>query len=122
MGHPHPKLGPAVAQQDTAADRMLRQRRVPAACSKPIPISAAKDVSERYGYDQIIIIGRSVGPGGREHVTTYGKTKIHCSIAARIGNFLKLKIMGWGQEDDGVFYHKETGRPYRVGGSLPPLP
>jgi len=60
---------------------------------KPIPISAAKDISQRYGYDQIVVIGRRVGEG--EHVTTYGRDKANCDVAAKIGDFIKFKIMGW---------------------------
>lgn len=68
---------------------------------KPIPIAAARDIAERYGYDQVIIIGRRVGRGPDphgEHCTTYGRDKAHCEIAARIGNFLKFKVMGWVEE------------------------
>ena len=64
----------------------------------PIPISAAKRIADAYGYDQVIIIARRVGddpkPHG-EHCTTYGTNREHCSVAARIGDFLKLKVMGW---------------------------
>jgi molybdopterin biosynthesis enzyme len=60
---------------------------------KSIPIAAAKQIAERYGYDQVIIIARAVGQG--EHVTTYGKDKANCDVAARIGDFLKYKVMGW---------------------------
>ena len=60
-----------------------------------IPISAARHIAERYGYHQVIIIARSVGEDGGEHVTTYGVDKANCDVAARIGNFLKYKIMGW---------------------------
>lgn len=63
-----------------------------------IPISAGKRIAEEYGYEQVIIIGRKTGPGGREHVTTYGVNKAHCDVAAHMGNFLKHKIMGWPQE------------------------
>lgn len=74
---------------------------------KPIPISAAKLVAEKYGYDQIVIIGRKVdrpaGVGetakqaikGGEHVTTYGVDKANCQVAAGIGQFFKHKLMGW---------------------------
>ena len=62
---------------------------------KPIPIVAARDVAEKYGYDQIVIIGRKAGAGGGEHVTTYGRSKAHCDVAARIGDFFKHKLMGW---------------------------
>lgn len=68
---------------------------------KPIPVSAAERIAKSYGYDQVVIIARRVGndpdPNG-EHVTTYGRNKEHCSIAARIGDFLKFKIMGWQRE------------------------
>ena len=69
---------------------------------KPIPISAAERIAKDYGYDQVIIVARRVGddpePHG-EHVTTYGVTKAHCDVAARIGDFLKFKVMGWVRED-----------------------
>lgn len=63
----------------------------------PIPISAARRIAEGYGYDQVIIIARRVGegPGTGEHCTTYGRNEEHCSIAARCGDFLKHKVMGW---------------------------
>jgi hypothetical protein len=65
---------------------------------KPIPIKAAQEIAEKYGYDQVIVYARKVGanpdPHG-EHMTTYGVDKEHCSCAAKIGNFLKYKIMGW---------------------------
>lgn len=63
-----------------------------------IPVSAAKHIADRYGYDQVVIIARRVGdepePHG-EHVTTYGRDKAHCGVAARVGNFIKHKIMRW---------------------------
>lgn len=65
---------------------------------RPIPIVAARNIAERYGYDQVIIIARRVGyapdPYG-ENVTTYGRDKQHRAVAAWIGNFIKHKIMGW---------------------------
>lgn len=68
---------------------------------KPISISAAKDIAEKYGYDQIIIYARKVGespdPHG-EHLTTYGIDKTHCTVAARIGDYLKREIFGWVNE------------------------
>ncbi|WP_288077382.1 hypothetical protein [Pseudomonas sp.] len=72
-------------------------------CSmKPIPISAAERIAKDYGYDQVIIIARKVGdapdPHG-EHCTTYGVTKAHCEVAARAGDFLKYKVMGWAKDD-----------------------
>ena len=65
---------------------------------KPIPIATASDVAERYGYDQIIIVARRVGDDGGEHVTTYGRDKANCDVAARIGEYLKFKVMGWLSE------------------------
>ena len=64
-----------------------------------IPISAAKEIAEKYGYDQVIVIGRKVGIGGNEHVTTYGRNKLHCNIASKCGDFIKYKIMGWPNEE-----------------------
>lgn len=64
---------------------------------KRIPISAARRIAEDYGYDQVVIYARKVGddpaPHG-EHMTTYGATKEHCSIAARIADTLQ-RFMGW---------------------------
>lgn len=65
---------------------------------KRIPIVAAQRIADEYGYDQVIILARRVGdspePHG-EHMTTYGITKIHCAIAARVGKFIQGKILGW---------------------------
>jgi len=66
----------------------------------PIPISAAKEIADKYNYSQVIIIARKTGQDGMEHVTTYGKTKSHCEIAAKIGNFLKYKIMKWEENEN----------------------
>jgi hypothetical protein len=63
-----------------------------------VPIAAAKRIADDYGYDQVVIFVRKVGPGGGEHMTTYGTTKEHCRIAAMIGAFLKFKVMGWIKE------------------------
>ena len=62
---------------------------------KPIPISAAKIIAEKYGYDQVVVIARKVGENGGEHCTTYGRDKANCDVAARIGDWLKFKVMGW---------------------------
>ena len=68
---------------------------------KRIPIKEAEEIAKKYCYDQVIIYARKVGedpePHG-EHMTTYGKTAIHCAAAAKIGDFLKYKIMGWTKE------------------------
>ncbi len=62
---------------------------------KRIPIRAGKEIAEKYGYDQVVIMARKVGDGGGEHVTTYGVDVANCSVAARIGDFFKHKLMGW---------------------------
>lgn len=62
---------------------------------KEIPIKAAEHIAKTYGYDQVIILGRKVGDNGGEHLTTYGINREHCSVAARVGEFLKSKVMGW---------------------------
>ncbi|MGH7744302.1 MAG: DUF4326 domain-containing protein [Candidatus Dormibacteria bacterium] len=59
---------------------------------KHIPIKAAREAAKKYGYDQIIIIGRKVGC--REHVTTYGVDKFNCHVAAKIGDYFKYTVMG----------------------------
>lgn len=63
---------------------------------KRIPIRAARDIAKTYGYDQVIIIARAVGEG--EHVTTYGKDKANCDVAARLGDFFKYKVMQWQKD------------------------
>jgi len=64
---------------------------------RKIPISAAKHIAKEYGYDQVVIYARRCHdtplPHG-EHMTTYGRNREHCDVAARIGNTLK-KFMGW---------------------------
>lgn len=64
---------------------------------KPIPIAAAKRIAQDYGWDQVIVLGRRVGekpdPHG-EHMTTYGVTKVHCGVAAKVGRALQT-MMGW---------------------------
>jgi hypothetical protein len=67
---------------------------------KPIPILAAKVIALDYGYDQVIVIARKVGDGGGEHCTTYGVDKANCDVAARCGDFLKHKVMGWHKEQE----------------------
>ena len=63
---------------------------------KPIPISAAQRIANEFGYDQVVIVARKVGADGAEHCTTYGRDKENCAVAARMGDFFKFKLMGWG--------------------------
>lgn len=66
---------------------------------KSIPIAAAKRIAMDYGFDQVVVFARRVGdepaPAG-EHMTTYGVTKVHCDVAAKMGATLQ-KFMGWGE-------------------------
>ena len=62
---------------------------------KLIPIKAGERIAKLYGYHQVVIIARRVGAGGIEHVTTYGVDKENCDVAARMGDYLKYKVMGW---------------------------
>ena len=78
---------------------MSRDRIMSKITGKPIPIQAAEQIAKTYGYDQIIILGRVVGKNGVEHLTTYGRTKENCSAAAKIGNFLKYKVMKWSETE-----------------------
>lgn len=66
----------------------------------PIPIEAAQHIAEAYGYDQVIIIARKVG--GPEHVTTYGVDGANAGVAARIGAFIRHKIMLWDDPGPGL--------------------
>ena len=75
---------------------------------KPIPVHTAK-IAQDFGYDQVIVVARRVGgpPEDQgEHVTTYGVDKDNCQAAARIGDFLKFKVMGWHRENT-VDHHKD---------------
>ena len=62
--------------------------------NKPIPIAAAKEIAKKYGYEQVIIFARTTGKDGMEHMTTYGITRQHCSIAATAGLYLQ-ELLGW---------------------------
>lgn len=63
------------------------------AVTKPIPLSAARRIAKDYGWDQVVIYGRSVATTG-EHMTTYGRTKAMCAAAGLMGKWLQRK-MGW---------------------------
>lgn len=62
---------------------------------KRIPIKAAKEIAEKYGYDQVMIYARKVGEDGMEHMTTYGVTKEHCKAIGDAAEFLQQKILKW---------------------------
>jgi|CXWL01.1.fsa_nt_gi hypothetical protein len=59
---------------------------------KRIPIQVAKDLAKAQGLKQVIIT--AFDHDGREHVVTYGVTKIDCAQAAQGGNFVKAAL-GW---------------------------
>lgn len=61
---------------------------------KRIPIKAAKEIAEKYNYEQVLIYARRTGDGGLEHMTTYGINKVHCGIAARMASVLQ-EFMQW---------------------------
>ena len=65
---------------------------------RAIPISAAERIAKQYGYDQVMVYARKVGDEGGEHMTTYGVSKVHCDVAARMGDALK-KFMGWDPKE-----------------------
>lgn len=64
-------------------------------------IQFAKDFATKFGYNQIVIIGRRVDdplrPGG-EWVTTYGTDAAHTAIAKAIGEFIVRKVMRRGRQ------------------------
>lgn len=61
-----------------------------------IPVSMAKEVSEKYEYPEVVIF--AYDPiSNKQRVTTYGATKDQCKDAAKAGNFLK-KVLGWPDE------------------------
>jgi hypothetical protein len=64
---------------------------------KPIPISTARYLSQKFEYPEIVIFAYNPKTG-RQHVTTYGKTKAQCLDAAQAGNYLK-KALGWPEEE-----------------------
>jgi len=61
-----------------------------------IPIKAARDISDKYEFPEVVIFAYDPETG-KQHVTTYGKTKNNCIDAAKAGNYLK-KALGWPDE------------------------
>ncbi len=55
---------------------------------KPIPITAARDIAKRFDKQQVIVVAWDA-VHGKEHVTTYGTTKVACAQAALGGNKVK---------------------------------
>ena len=63
---------------------------------KEIPISAAREISTKFEYPEVVIFAYDPD-SGRMHVTTYGKSPEQCRDAARAGNDLK-RTLGWPEE------------------------
>lgn len=61
---------------------------------KRIPIKAAKDVAEKLGLRQVILVAWD---GEATHVVTYGQTVEDCKQAAEGGNVIK-KAIGFPEE------------------------
>ena len=75
---------------------------------KPIPIGDAERIAKERGYHQIVVIGRKVGVGGGEHVTTYGVDPVHCDVAGRIGDYLKRDFMKWPEDVTAQTYRRPS--------------
>jgi hypothetical protein len=65
--------------------------------TKRIPILAAKNVADKYGLKQVLLIGWD---GERVHVVTYGKTKADCEAAAKAQDFWTGKIREFSFKGD----------------------
>lgn len=63
-----------------------------------LPIKAAREIADAYGWDQVVVVARKVGGDGIEHVVTYGKDTANCEAAARVGMALKHHLMQWPSE------------------------
>lgn len=66
---------------------------------KRIPISTAKEVAEKHGLRQCLLIGWD---GNRVHVVTYGRTKEDYAKAAKAQEFWTGKIREFSFKDDYV--------------------
>lgn len=60
---------------------------------KNIPIEAAGTIAKKYDAPIVVVFGYDPATN-RQHVTTFGRTKEECRMAARAGNDLK-KHLGW---------------------------
>lgn len=56
---------------------------------KRIPITTARQVAEKHGLEQVLLIGFD---GERVHIVTYGSTKENCAKAAKAQEFWQGKI------------------------------
>jgi len=60
---------------------------------KRIPIKDAKEIGNKHGYSQVIVVAWD-GETGTTSVCTWGKSLKDCEQAAQGGNFVK-KALGW---------------------------
>jgi len=58
-----------------------------------VPIEAAKRIAKEFDKNQVIVVCWD-NKHGKSHVTTYGKSKLDCALAAKGGNFVKTAL-GW---------------------------
>lgn len=66
---------------------------------RAVPIEAAARIGKDYGYDNVVIFARRADPpGSGEHVTTWGRDKAHCAVAALVGDHLK-RAARWTERD-----------------------
>lgn len=63
---------------------------------KRIPIRVAKDISQEFDQDEVIVVTWD-SKTGTTHVVTYGKTKLDCEAAAEGGNRVK-RALGWPEK------------------------
>ncbi len=78
---------------------------------RPIPISAAKEIAQRFAKDQVIVVTWDA-VHGREHVTTYGIDVEQCRQAALGGDRVKTAL-GW-VENPPVASKPKPKKPRRV--------
>ena len=57
---------------------------------KKIPIDTAKDIAYDFDYDQVVVVARKVDGG--EWVTSFGKSKASCLVAARMAQHIQAVV------------------------------
>lgn len=80
--------------------------------NKRIPIKAIKELANKYGYDQIVVVARH-NESETESVATWGRSIEDCKNAAISGNNLK-KQMGWPE----ILCHATPARLQKKGVNL----
>ena len=72
---------------------------------KRIPIKTARDIAQRFEYDQVLIWAWNKKDG--QHVTTYGRSMQDCDQIAQGGNYIKRHMLNWPD-------NKCCAEPHRV--------